>query len=135
MLLNMLPSSSAAEAHKDIMPVRVHRYQGVFDLLQLLQSRKQSNPLQQAMDYMDEQGCGIVIVINGEVMASLQDMWVGTDAQAETPRDLREYGIGAQILRDLGVTNMLLLSKTKPVLHALAGYGLKVVGYHDMETA
>ncbi|HEV7384695.1 MAG TPA: hypothetical protein VGN89_07430 [Phenylobacterium sp.] len=41
---------------------------------------------------------------------------------------LRDYGIGAQILLDLGVRDMLLLTSSKTVLPASAGDGLRIVG-------
>ncbi|MCW9046059.1 MAG: 3,4-dihydroxy-2-butanone-4-phosphate synthase, partial [Alphaproteobacteria bacterium] len=41
---------------------------------------------------------------------------------------LRDYGIGAQIIRDLGVKNMTLLTNTKRNIVGLEGYGLRVVG-------
>jgi 3,4-dihydroxy 2-butanone 4-phosphate synthase/GTP cyclohydrolase II len=41
---------------------------------------------------------------------------------------LRDYGVGAQILLDLGVRDMLLLSSSAPVLPGAGGYGLKIVG-------
>ena len=43
---------------------------------------------------------------------------------------LRTYGIGAQILRDLGVTRMRVLSAPKQ-MHALSGFDLEVVAYVD----
>ena len=42
--------------------------------------------------------------------------------------DVRTYGVGAQILRDLGVTHMQLLSKAMR-LPSMTGYSLEVVGY------
>ena len=41
---------------------------------------------------------------------------------------LRDYGVGAQILVDLGVRDMILLSNTKKTIVGLEGYGLTVVG-------
>ncbi|WP_257818985.1 hypothetical protein [Phenylobacterium sp. J367] len=41
---------------------------------------------------------------------------------------LRDYGIGAQILLDLGVRDMRLLTSSATVLPGSAGYGLKIVG-------
>jgi 3,4-dihydroxy 2-butanone 4-phosphate synthase/GTP cyclohydrolase II len=41
---------------------------------------------------------------------------------------LKEYGVGAQILLDLGVENMTLLSNSQRRIVALEGYGLKIVG-------
>ena len=46
---------------------------------------------------------------------------------------LREYGVGAEIIRDLGVTKMILLSSHEPnVLPGLEGYGLEVVGWRKI---
>ena len=42
--------------------------------------------------------------------------------------NLRDYGIGAQILRDIGVRNMILLSNVERTIVGLEGYGLSVVG-------
>jgi 3,4-dihydroxy 2-butanone 4-phosphate synthase/GTP cyclohydrolase II len=49
-------------------------------------------------------------------------------APHRTPVDLRLYGIGAQILRDLGVRRMQLLGSPRR-LPSMAGYGLEVAGY------
>ncbi len=43
------------------------------------------------------------------------------------PADKRDYGIGAQILRDLGITKMRLLTNNPKKFAALAGYGLEIV--------
>ncbi|MEO0580520.1 MAG: bifunctional 3,4-dihydroxy-2-butanone-4-phosphate synthase/GTP cyclohydrolase II, partial [Pseudomonadota bacterium] len=43
---------------------------------------------------------------------------------------LRTYGIGAQILRDLGVSRMRVLSAPKQ-MHAISGFGLEIVDYVD----
>jgi 3,4-dihydroxy 2-butanone 4-phosphate synthase/GTP cyclohydrolase II len=42
---------------------------------------------------------------------------------------LRDYGVGAQILGDLGVREMILLASAPTRLAASAGYGLKIVGH------
>jgi 3,4-dihydroxy 2-butanone 4-phosphate synthase/GTP cyclohydrolase II len=46
---------------------------------------------------------------------------------------LRDYGVGAQILLDLGVRDMVLLSNTKRTIVGLDGYGLRVVGQRAIE--
>ncbi|APZ42085.1 bifunctional 3,4-dihydroxy-2-butanone-4-phosphate synthase/GTP cyclohydrolase II [Acidihalobacter ferrooxydans] len=50
------------------------------------------------------------------------------DGEADLPADLRTHGIGAQILRELGVRRMRLLSAPKR-MHGLGGFGLEVVEY------
>jgi 3,4-dihydroxy 2-butanone 4-phosphate synthase/GTP cyclohydrolase II len=43
------------------------------------------------------------------------------------PPDLRDYGVGAQILRDLGIRELRLLTNNPDKYYALEGYGLKIV--------
>src|SRR5262249_54831965 len=59
----------------------------------------------------------------------------GQDAPATSePHPLREYGVGAQILKDLGVRRMILMSNTRPnVLPGLDGYGLTVEGWRRID--
>jgi 3,4-dihydroxy 2-butanone 4-phosphate synthase/GTP cyclohydrolase II len=46
---------------------------------------------------------------------------------------LRDYGIGAQILLDLGVKDMVLLSNTRRTIVGLEGYGLNIVDQRAIE--
>ena len=46
----------------------------------------------------------------------------------ESRAQLRDYGVGAQILLDLGVREMILVSNTRRTIIGLEGYGLTVVG-------
>ncbi len=52
---------------------------------------------------------------------------------APLPTELRDYGIGAQILLDLGVHDMVLLSNTQRTIVGLEGYGLTVVEQRPIE--
>jgi 3,4-dihydroxy 2-butanone 4-phosphate synthase/GTP cyclohydrolase II len=51
------------------------------------------------------------------------------EGQAGSVPELRDYGIGAQILLDLGVRKMTLISNRKKPIIGLEGYGLTVVGH------
>jgi 3,4-dihydroxy 2-butanone 4-phosphate synthase/GTP cyclohydrolase II len=81
------------------------------------------------------EGCGVLVLLNcGESSQQLQSRiraWSGDTAPA-SPRaaalDLRTYGIGAQILRDLGVGRMKLMAKPRK-MPSMAGFGLTPVGY------
>jgi 3,4-dihydroxy 2-butanone 4-phosphate synthase/GTP cyclohydrolase II len=61
----------------------------------------------------------------------IESMMLGS-GQVEHGDDQRTYGIGAQILADLGVRKMKLMSAPK-VFHGLAGFGLEVVDYYTDE--
>jgi 3,4-dihydroxy 2-butanone 4-phosphate synthase/GTP cyclohydrolase II len=79
--------------------------------------------------YMNQEGRGIGLV--DKIRAySLQDKGLDTvqanEALGHKP-DLRDYGIGAQILADLGLKNIRLLTNNPRKIVGLEGYGLKVV--------
>lgn len=79
--------------------------------------------------YMRQEGRGIGLVNKLKAYA-LQEQGLDTvDANVKLgfPADLRDYGIGAQILKDLGVRKMKLLTNNPRKIKGLEGYGLEVV--------
>jgi 3,4-dihydroxy 2-butanone 4-phosphate synthase/GTP cyclohydrolase II len=84
--------------------------------------------LHAAMAAIHEAGRGVVVLIREPSPTSISDRIKARLGQPQpgTP-PLRDYGIGAQILRDLGVTDMILLSSVERPIIGLEGYGLRVV--------
>jgi len=94
-------------------------------------------PLRSAMQRVAQDGHGVVVILRTEetareLMEAVQALTpVGAPlASRSVPgaRVLRTYGIGAQILRDLGISRMRVLSAPKQ-MHGLSGFGLEVVEY------
>ena len=81
---------------------------------------------------LGEAGRGVVVLIREPYRAALSDRVRAKIEIAGGNKDagrgqLRDYGVGAQILLDLGVRDMVLLSNTKRTIIGLEGYGLSVV--------
>ena len=89
-----------------------------------------SGLLARAMRIIGEEGAGVVVVINPtRVDAYTMAMQARLGTLAATDMDaLRDYGVGATILAELGVHDMILLTNTHHTLVALDGYGLSIVG-------
>jgi 3,4-dihydroxy 2-butanone 4-phosphate synthase/GTP cyclohydrolase II len=81
------------------------------------------------MREIERQGRGVVVLIREPLATSLSDAVRGRSGDAPKGKaELRDYGVGAQILLDLGVRNMTLLSNHKKTIVGLEGYGLTVEG-------
>ena len=81
-----------------------------------------------AMHMIAKAGRGIVVLIREHRPTALAERVRLLGAGAPRPtRELRDYGIGAQILLDLGVKNMILLTNRRRTVIGLEGYGLNIV--------
>jgi 3,4-dihydroxy 2-butanone 4-phosphate synthase/GTP cyclohydrolase II len=85
--------------------------------------------LQRSMEIIAAQGTGVVVVINRQRNDAFTTA-VLRKAGLPTPdmEELRDYGVGAMILTELGVQDMILLTNTHHTLVGLDGYGLSIVG-------
>ncbi|MFQ5774343.1 MAG: 3,4-dihydroxy-2-butanone-4-phosphate synthase [Kiloniellaceae bacterium] len=107
--------------------VRVHVLNLLDDVLGNRASGK-AGELEQVMRMISAAGRGVLVIIREAVATSLSDtVRARRGAPEKTFGELRDYGVGAQILLDLGVTDMIVLSNTKRTIVGLDGYGLKVV--------
>jgi 3,4-dihydroxy 2-butanone 4-phosphate synthase/GTP cyclohydrolase II len=86
--------------------------------------------LQASMEQIAHSGSGIIVLIREPIPTSVSDrIRLRQGKEPLSPMDLRDYGIGAQILLDLGVRDMILLSNSKRAVIGLEGYGLTIKGY------
>ena len=114
-------------APEDEVLVRVHEPLSVLDLLDA-QSKAHSWALSQALQTLQSSAAGVAILLNcGEASADLLERLQGHLPSAP-PWDLRIYGLGAQILRQLSVSRMRVLGSPRR-MPSMVGYGLEVTGF------
>ena len=108
--------------------VRVHEPLSVFDLLDSSSLSHSWNMLD-AMKTISEAESGVIVMLNrNENGEDLLNRIVHADEPIRLKQDLRNYGIGSQILLDLGVRKMKLMA-TPRKMPSMAGFGLEVTGY------
>jgi len=99
---------------------RVHPISVFDDVLGQPGPRKRT--LQRAMQAVGDHGSGVIVILTGRV---------GT-GEWQAGEEQRNIGIGSQILADLGVSEMVLLSNSRPDLVALEGYGLTITDFQPI---
>ena len=121
--------------------VRVHMHSSLCDLF-AAEGGDCGWPLHSAMRQIDNAGEGVIVVLRNhdtprEIVQRMMGMQV-QDAKDEgfvkqdNSKELRTYGVGAQILSNLGVRKMRVLSAPKSI-HGLSGFGMEVTEYVECE--
>lgn len=123
--------NGAVDTGEEVL-VRVHEPLSALDWLDNDVSTH-SWPLPRALQAIAQARCGVVVLLNvdetsARLFAQFNALQQPEPVPAHTKMDLRTYGIGAQILKDLGVVKMKLLAKPRK-MPSMTGFDLQVSGY------
>jgi 3,4-dihydroxy 2-butanone 4-phosphate synthase/GTP cyclohydrolase II len=109
--------------------VRMHAINVFSDILDWAQYER--DVLGASMRIIAEAGRGVVVLLRQTKPTFVTDVLLRRPEDDVDRRRVKEYGVGAQILLDLGVRDMILLTDTpEKKIVALDGYGLNIVGTH-----
>lgn len=120
--------------------VRVHMENSFCDML----GAKMDDcgwPLNDVMQRMHQEGSGVIVILRSNETSSelthrmdhYQKLQQGkVSSHPAKAKDLRTYGLGAQILKSIGVKQMKVMSAPKKI-HGLSGFGLEVVEYYNAQ--
>ena len=121
--------------------VRVHEPVTMLDILDC-EDKSHSWGVSVALEAIRDSGCGVMVMLNCDVEYSKAEVakqmasW-GVESKVDAPKgrkhdgyNLRTYGVGAQILKDLNVSQMRLMA-TPVKIPSMAGYGLTVTGFYQ----
>jgi 3,4-dihydroxy 2-butanone 4-phosphate synthase/GTP cyclohydrolase II len=110
--------------------VRVFSSSQINDVFDTIIGRYNSVSYDTVMQHIDKEGSGVILYMHNnetlpELLAKLKELGAGKSIE-EMNTEQRDYGIGAQILRDIGISRIKLLSRSKVKRIALPGYGLEI---------
>jgi 3,4-dihydroxy 2-butanone 4-phosphate synthase/GTP cyclohydrolase II len=119
--------------------VRVHAVNALADLLGIREAGEGSRLIDASLRTIEREGRGVVVLIRDLRPKSVSE-WIERRTRnpktSEGARERRqvEIGLGSQILTDLGVRDMVLLTASKATLRlpGSGGYGLRIVGRHEL---
>lgn len=113
--------------------VRMHGMNIMTDVLGETGAGRTGSEMQSAMNAIAEEGRGVIVMLREPSKTTLSDL-VQSRAKVESSGEgqIRSYGVGAQILLDLGINEMELLSNTQRNIVGLDGYGLTITGYRSI---
>jgi 3,4-dihydroxy 2-butanone 4-phosphate synthase/GTP cyclohydrolase II len=110
--------------------VRVHEPVTIMDVLEA-ESESHAWSILEAQKAIVQGGRGVIVLLHRpESAQELRRRAIGGNAPPPSKMDLRNYGIGAQILRDLHVGKMRLLARQRK-MPSMAGFDLEVTGYEE----
>jgi 3,4-dihydroxy 2-butanone 4-phosphate synthase/GTP cyclohydrolase II len=117
--------------------VRVHASDTLTDVLGVTAEKHRRSLVQKAMESIAEEGRGVIVLIRDiwpdSISRRMNDKGTQKPENEETENRVLEVGIGSQILHDLGVRDMILLSNSpNRKVVGLEGYGLRIVDYRPL---
>ena len=124
--LHLALSAGRFSAQDEVM-VRVHEPLSVIDLLDAGPGTHAWG-VGEALSTVAAAGAGVVVLLNCTQTAEALSARLSETRPQGRSADLRVYGIGAQILRDVGVGRMKLMAAPRK-MPSMAGFGLEVTGY------
>jgi len=117
--------------------VRMHRLNLMIDALGDTAEKRSGDSLGIAMQAISDAGRGIVVVLREASSTSLSEMIsqriTAREDEPDKSQELREYGVGAQILSDLGIRQMMLLSNSPANVISLEGYDLEITDWLNLD--
>lgn len=114
--------------------VRMHAANALTDILGIGTVGHKRSLVQKAMEMIDREGRGVLVLIRDVRPNAVSDKLGPKDGEEASDRRLPEIGIGAHILLDLGVKDMVLMTNSPmPRVVGLDGYGLTISGTRAIE--
>ena len=109
---------------KDLYPVRMHKLDIEKDIF--AEKNIFGNEIGHSFDIIEKNGSGAIILINNNIAPNIFKAFDQRQKQ-NNKLELREYGVGAQILKEVGIKKIILLSNSNKKIIALNGFDIEII--------
>ena len=89
--------------------------------------------LNRAMAELGKEECGVLVFLRENRKTYITDEIAKKDQKQKKSSNIKNYGIGAQILIDVGVKDFVLLSDSEQHVIGIEGYGLNITGHQKFD--
>lgn len=104
---------------------RIHKANSTEDLFGLIKNEK--NLLSKALEAIKENGSGVIVYLQDETETD------NKSASSKPMQNYKDYGVGAQIVSDLGLKKIKLLANNSYKFQAIDGYDIEISGYQHLD--
>ena len=109
--------------------VRMHKLDITKDIFE--EKNIFNDEISKSFKIIEEKGSGAIVLINAD-MAPQIDKIFNRREDEKNKLELREYGVGAQILSELGIQKIILLTNSKKKIIALDGFNLEIISQENI---
>ena len=108
----------------NLYPVRMHKLNIEKDIF--AEKNMFGDEINHSFDIIEKNGSGAIVIINNNIAPNILKAFDQRQKQ-DNKLELREYGVGAQILKDIGIKKITLLSNSNKKIIALHGFGIEII--------
>ncbi len=112
------------EKSKKPFLVRMHKLNVTKDIFE--EKNIFGSEIKKAFELIEKSGAGAIVLINSDVSPNINKSFI-TRNKTKNKLELREYGVGAQILSILGIKKIILLTNSKKRIIALDGFNIEII--------
>ena len=107
-----------------LYPVRMHKLNIEKDIF--AEKNLFADEINHSFDIIEENGSGAIVIINNDIAPNILKAFDQRQKQ-NNKLELREYGVGAQILKEIGIKKITLLTNSNKKIIALNGFGIEII--------
>ena len=112
------------KSSENLYPVRMHKLNIEKDIF--VEKDNFGDEINHSFDAIEKNGSGAIVIINNDIAPNILKAFDQRQKQ-NNKLELREYGVGAQILKNIGIEKIILLTNSNKKIIALDGFGIKII--------